>query len=112
MTKLAPLGGLLVGAAITLPAMFIAVVSSGAGHGDYGAARLLFPYSMLLTLITGDTIGVLSIVVALIQFPLYGLVIGAGMRDRRWRIAAILMLSIGHGIAALACFAGLLPNFS
>ena len=57
------------GAAVSLllgfPAIYAAVISGGAGHGQYVAARALFPASMLLLLIDG-TIGVLSIGVGLL----------------------------------------------
>ncbi|MEO6217982.1 MAG: hypothetical protein ABIO86_18275 [Sphingomonas sp.] len=50
----AVVAGIAVGTFIELPALFVAVMSAGAGHGDYVAARMLFPASMLLTLIEGS----------------------------------------------------------
>lgn len=49
-----------VGAAVTLPAIFLAILSGGAGHGTYLFARLLFPYAMLLTRLTGGRHGGVS----------------------------------------------------
>jgi hypothetical protein len=46
--------GLLIGAALTISAIILALSSIGDGHGDFVFARLLFPYSMLLTLLTRD----------------------------------------------------------
>ncbi|WP_157218713.1 hypothetical protein [Flavisphingomonas formosensis] len=104
--------GILCGAGIgTLmmgPAIFAAIMSGGAGHGSYIAARALFPFSMLLTLLEGS-IGPVSIAVGLLQFPLYGALIGWAVAMRTTRPAVLIFV---HLIAALACFSGLLPNFS
>jgi hypothetical protein len=97
------------GAFVSLPALFLAVMSAGAGHGDYIAARMLFPYSMLLILVEGS-IGALSQAVGLLQFPLYGALLGWSLWRRSWG-AAILVATL-HVIAAAICFAGILPYFS
>jgi hypothetical protein len=84
-------------------------MSAGAGHGDYVFARALFPIPMLLTLLDG-TFGPVSVGVALLQFPLYGaLLTWTIWRNSYWAIAIAGMV---HLVAAGACFAGLIPNFS
>lgn len=50
-------------------AMSLAIASSDAGHGGYAFARLFFPYAMLLTLATGDTITAPLMAMAWAQFP-------------------------------------------
>ena len=52
----AVLTGVLVGVAVTPVAAVLAEMSAGAGHGNYGLARLLFPGPMFLTLLAEDTI--------------------------------------------------------
>ena len=101
--------GFFLGALVELPAILAAVISGGAGHGDYIAARALFPASMLLTLIEGE-IGAISIGVALLQFPIYGALLGWSVVRRNYP-PAIVGASL-HLVAAIACFAGTLPNFS
>lgn len=101
--------GVATGIAVGIVALYAAMISSGAGHGAYVAARALFPFSMLLTLVEG-AIGPLSIGVALLQFPLYGACIGWMTARSRWRGVAILVGA--HLAAALLCFSGLIPNFS
>jgi hypothetical protein len=108
-TVFAVIAGVVAGALITLPALFVAVISAGAGHGDYVAARLLFPFPMLLTVIDGS-IGVPSIVVALLQFPLYGALLGLALCGRSWRPFVVIVPL--HFVAVMACFSGLIPNFS
>lgn len=106
----AVLVGLVAGALVAVPALVIAFVSAGAGHGHYVAARALFPGPMLLTLVEGDTIGALSIAVGLLQFPIYGFFLGWGFAGRNY-LGALTLFSL-HMVAAAACFAGNLPNFS
>jgi hypothetical protein len=103
--------GLKIGVLITPVAAILAIISGGVGHGHYGFARLLFPYTMLLTLIADDTITVLLRILALIQFPIYGALIGWFAPGRMaWAIGAILFAA--HAVAAAICFSGVIPNFS
>ena len=102
--------GVLVGGLVAAPAIMIAMLSGGAGHGDYAAARALFPVPMLLTLLQGDTIGVLSIGLALLQFPIFGALVGWCMAKENYLPAIAIILT--HVVAASVCFAGMLPNFS
>jgi hypothetical protein len=103
--------GLLVGLAVTPPALLLAIMATGGGHGDYVLTRLLFPYSMLLTLASSDTIALPSMVLAFLQFPIYGWLLDEGRRRERLFTTAIILFVV-HGIAANLCFAGLLPFFS
>lgn len=61
---------------ITIPALVLAVLSSGAGHGDYGFARLLFPIPLCVAVFVTGSIDTPSIVLALVQFSIYGGLIG------------------------------------
>ena len=96
--------GLALGLLVGLPALALAVVSGGAGHGDYGFARLLFPWTMLLTQVEGNVITQPLLVLALAQFPLYGALIGATLSNRRVRTTAVVAIGIFHVIAAAICF--------
>ena len=98
--------GFLIGAAITPFAASATVASAGGGHGSDVLAKLLFPYSMLLTRLSGDAITQPLIALALVQFPLYGLLVTCYKATR----AAICILFPYVAFAAL-CFAGLLPDF-
>jgi len=60
--------GIAVGFFVELPSLWLALLSAGAGHADYGAARALFPLPML-TLIAGQ-IGAFGFGLAFLQFPL------------------------------------------
>lgn len=102
--------GVAIGVMTTLPAVGGAIMSGGMGHGHYGLARALFSVPMLSTLLTHDTIGMVAGGLALVQFPFYGAVVGAA-RGRTGIIAILFVLTI-HLLACLACFAGLIPNFS
>jgi hypothetical protein len=90
-------GGML----ITVPALALAVLSAGAGHGDYGFARLLFPIPMCVAgFVTGSIDGP-SIVG---QFPFYGGVIAYFAVSRRRRLwVAVSVLVLAHFVAFVAC---------
>ena len=98
-----------VGIVIAIPAILVAVMSGGAGHGSYIAARVLFPFSMLLTRLEGS-IGPVAMCMGLFQFPLYGALVGRALALKTYRASAVL--TVVHLIAALVCFSGLLPYFS
>jgi hypothetical protein len=95
---------------VTPIALFLGVGSAGAGHGDYRLAMMLFPYTMLSTFIF-DSITIPFIVLAIIQFPLYGMALGyANQRGRIWRVT--ILLSVVHGLAWLAMSSLASTNFS
>ncbi len=104
--------GLAIGIALTFPALILAIVSSGIGHGDYVCTRLLFPYSMLLTLSDERIVHLLLIALALIQFPSYGAIIGFGLSRSKNKWLIPLVLTFIHLAFAVACFSGLLPDLS
>lgn len=103
------LAGLAGGVAVELASLLAALASGGAGHGDYIAARALFPVPMLLTVLHRNTIGAASFGLALVQFPLYGALLGWTVARRNYLPAGLIALA--HCLAAWACFAGWLPNF-
>lgn len=101
--------GIALGALLELPTLVAAVASGGAGHGQYIAARMLFPFPMLMTLIEGE-IGPLSIIAALLQFPAYGGLIGwAAARRTYFPVKFVAAL---HILAIVICFSGALRIFS
>ncbi|HSZ59279.1 MAG TPA: hypothetical protein VK797_26795 [Tepidisphaeraceae bacterium] len=102
--------GLLLGIVLTPPALFLAVISAGAGHGDYAFARAFFPLPMLATRLTGNYISIPLIVAAILQLQLYGSMVGYALaRHRKIVIAAVAFV---HAAAVAGCFSGLIPNFS
>jgi len=100
--------GTAVGFLVELPSLWLALVSAGAGHGDYVAARALFPLPML-TLIAGQ-IGPFGFGLAFFQFPLYGAIIGWAFARSNLIIA--LSLVVLHSLTVTLCFSGILPDFS
>src|SRR6185295_15807631 len=103
--------GLAVGAVLTPVALYMAVISAGAGHGDYALAKILYPFSMLLTKVTDDTISMPSVIVAMIQFPVYGVALGLCKTKNSFLTIAGLLFA-WHTIAIGTCFSGAIPGFS
>ena len=99
-----------IGAVATIPAVFAALASAGAGHGHYVAARALFPIPILLTYLGNGFGGEVLILAALAQFPIYGAVIGYA--SGRARVFAVLVIAAAHLAAAAVCFSGAALKFS
>lgn len=102
--------GFVSGVVIGLPAVVAAIASGGAGHGHYVAVRALFPIPMLLTFYQGDTFGLLSMIVALAQFPVYGALLAWSYVQSSY--VPLLTVSLVHLLTGVICFSGALPNFS
>jgi len=99
--------GIATGIAITPIAIAFAAESGGGGHGDYLLAKLLYPYTMLLTRVADDTITYPLIGLAFLQFPLYGLAASSFNTPR-----SIAVIAFIHVACAGLCFTALLPTFS
>ena len=79
-----------------------AAASANAGHGSYIAAIIFSPYTMLSALIF-DVISVPFIIFAVLQFPLYGAILGKAAERKRFERALSIILA-AHALAASACF--------
>lgn len=90
--------------------LFAAVASAGAGHGSYLLAKLLFPFTMFSTLMFGSIIAP-AIVLAVLQFPFYGFILGRASVKGSFRTRAAVLLVI-HVLAVAVCFILIGENFS
>jgi len=71
----------------------LAVTSAGAGHGNYLWAKIFFPFTMLSTAVF-QSITSSFLVVAVIQFPIYGFLIGLYARQRKALMASGAILIV------------------
>jgi hypothetical protein len=82
----------------------LALFSAGAGEGDYGFALAFFPLSMCIATYLTGTIALPSIVLAFIQFPIYGAVLGyCATVNRRVLGMAVVLIAIVHLYAFMLC---------
>jgi hypothetical protein len=71
----------------------VVFMMAGLGHGTYVPAKILFPYTMASTALTGDNITVPFIALALLQYPLYGALLDwARAKGRLPRMLATLLV--------------------
>ena|ERR671912_57096 len=91
-------------------ALLLGVGSAGAGHGDYFWAKILFPFTMLSTFLF-QSITAPFILLAIVQFPLYGLTLA--LASGRKRLASLAIgLAVVHILAAVLCLFLASENFS
>jgi hypothetical protein len=83
--------------------LFLGEVSASAGHGDYFLAKLLFPYTMLSTVRFGS-IKQSFMVLAFIQYPLYGLILGIANLKHKLVVVTVA-LAVIHVLLAIAAVA-------
>lgn len=94
---------------VTPICLFLAVASTGAGHGDYLWAKILFPYTMLSALAFGS-ITLPFILLAILQFPLYGVGLGIANKKHKASVAVTGLLAL-HIVAAIMSFVLTNHNF-
>jgi hypothetical protein len=87
---------------LTAILLAIAAVSGGVGHGNYTPAIILFPYAAVAAVVLDHFISstVPMIVLASLQFPLYGTLIRIGRGRVSTRSVFIAVLA-SHAIAVL-----------
>lgn len=90
--------------------LYLALLSAGGGHGDYYWAKIFFPYTMLSTRIF-SVITPTFLAGAIVELPLYGLILSISARAGRLGLAVGVLLT-AHVCAVAACFLSPLRDFS
>jgi hypothetical protein len=93
--------GAILGVVVTPVALVLAVLSGGAGHGDYLWARVLFPVLTFVMLAGG---GAAVLPLTLFQYPLYGWFAGLCISKKQYArlgVAALLAHFIPMGAVLL-----------
>lgn len=82
--------GLAIGVAVTPVVIILAMVSMGAGHGDYLWAKVFFPV-LTFAMVCGAGVFVFPFVFA--QYPFFGWYVGHCLAKRRFvRLAVVLLI--------------------
>ncbi|WP_405397549.1 hypothetical protein [Maribacter sp. Asnod2-G09] len=87
---------IIITSAITILLLFLTIFLAGGGHGTFLPAKLFYPFSMILAGLK-DEIGTLEIIIAVIQIPVYGLIIN--MKKSNWTYSVIGL----HILAVIIC---------
>lgn len=109
--KYAPFVGAIVGGVFTPVALFLSVLSGGAGHGDFGFAKLFYPIPVILMDCEIESIIIDLSAVALIfilvpfQYVIIGYLVGHGYLKGNLSLS-ITLLSLGglHLLAVISVF--------
>ncbi|WP_203256761.1 hypothetical protein [Hyunsoonleella ulvae] len=79
----------------TILVLTFIVLSMGGGHGFFWPAKIVYPYSMIISVLNNQ-IGILAIIIAIVQVPIYGILM---TKKPKW---TILIFGI-HIISAIIC---------
>ena len=90
--------------------LFVVVLAAGGGHGTYGLAKTLFPWTMMATAVT-KSITQPFIVLGIAQYPLYGIILDFARATGRFKPAALTLLA-AHFSAMMLAFAISNPSFT
>ena len=67
----------------------------GGGHGFFWPAKIVYPYAMIMA-VTNNQIGILSLILAVIQVPIYAVII--------YKKPKLTFVIIGiHIVSAIVC---------
>ena len=81
---------------ITFLCLLVTIFFAGGGHGTYIPAKIIFPFTMLLAKLN-DEINFIGFILALIQIPIYNIIL---MKKPNWKY---LLIGI-HLFAVILCF--------
>jgi len=93
-----------IGLVIGLSAIAFAIFIAAAGHGSYVPAVIFFPLTMLSTLWTSDAVTVPAMILAVVQYPAYGMALVRG-KEAGTRARVALVIAAAHGVLVCAVFA-------
>lgn len=73
--------------------LFIAVFLAGGGHGWYEPAIVLFPFG-LISILFSRSIELPFVILAILQYPIYGLIIDSigNRKSIKWTIISIILI--------------------
>ncbi len=94
---------------VTPIALVLGILSAGAGHGDYFLAKILFPYTLLSTVVF-ETINNFFLLVAITQSPIYGIILALSVRSDKFKVVSSLLIAI-HILFVVLCFLLIGENF-
>jgi hypothetical protein len=92
-----------IGLVIGVSAIAVAIFIAAAGHGSYVPAIIFFPLTMLSTRWT-DVITVPAMILAVVQYPAYGMALARG-KEAGTRARLAFAIAAAHGFLACAAFA-------
>jgi hypothetical protein len=94
--------GVLTGIVLGGVALVVAWAYAGAGHGTYTPAKILFPYTMYFAMALIGRITVPLLLLAVLEFPAYGLATGLAAPRGNVRAVLVLILAV-HVAMTVAC---------
>ncbi len=83
--------------------LFITVLTAAGGHGSYMPAKILFPWTMAATAFTDGAITQPLVAMAIVQYPLYGIMLDWARAAARLRLGMLAIAGV-HFVAVAVAF--------
>ena len=81
---------------ITFLCLLVTIMVAGGGHGTYLPAKVFYPFTMLIAILTQNEIGILPTIIAIAQIPIYALIL---TKKPKWKLYLIAI----HVLSAIIC---------
>ena len=81
---------------ITLILLALVILSTGGGHGTYLPAKVIYPTTMIIAILTKNGIGIIPIIIAIVQIPIYALIL---TKKLEWKFYLIVI----HVVLVILC---------
>jgi uncharacterized BrkB/YihY/UPF0761 family membrane protein len=81
---------------LTLLILAFVTLSMGAGHGTNLFAKIFYPFTMIIAILSKNGIGILPTILAIVQIPIYALIL---TKKPKWKYYIIGT----HLIAVIIC---------
>jgi hypothetical protein len=81
---------------ITFILLIIVIFSIGGGHGTYFPAKVVYPFTMLIAILTKNGIGIFPTIIAITQIPIYSLILA---KKPKWKFYVLGL----HILAIIIC---------
>ena len=79
---------------VTVILLMTTIISIGGGHGTYVLAKSIYPITMIITLLTKNGIETIPIIIAILQVPIYSIIVIKKPKWKFYLISIHLILAI------------------
>lgn len=79
---------------ITFILLVVVLFSTDGGHGTYLLAKVVYPITMMIAILTKNGIGILPTIIAIAQIPIYVLILTKKPKSKFYPIGIHIILAV------------------